>query len=164
MSTIGNFMRVSMADLKAFQDNSTLLEERIFNDEGADEDIMDVDKAWNGIEFLFCDEQIMKKAPDLTMVFASEQFVDTDQDLGYGPGQYLDNSQVKDIAQQLNALTIAEIKSAYQPEKMTKAEIYPNIWESEGDGFEYLEENIEALQLFFEEAAAKDQAIIYYIN
>jgi Domain of unknown function (DUF1877) len=164
MSMIGNFMRVSMAQLEAFQENSTLLEEKIFNDEGADDDIMDVDKAWNGIEFLFCDEHIMKKAPDLTMVFGSEQFVDTQQDLGYGPGQYLDKDQVRNVSKQLSAMHEDEIKKAYQPDKMTKAEIYPSIWSSEGDAFEYLWENIEALQDFFEEAANSDQAIIYYVN
>ena len=51
MSMIGNLLRVSNAELESYLENSSLLENRIYENDDEDSNLIDIDKAWNAILF-----------------------------------------------------------------------------------------------------------------
>ena len=91
----------------------------------------------------------------------SGQIIDDEQDLGYGPAHYLTPEQVADINSQISKITVQELKQRYDPAKMTELEVYPNIWEDEGEEtFEYLSDNFSMVQQLYSDATKNGQAII----
>ena len=165
MSMIFNFLRVTAAELDDYLNDSSLLEERIYNDEDeeGDPNQVDIDKAWAGIIFLLTGESFEHSTHPLLKAFFSGQEIDQEQDLGYGPGQYLTPDQVKEMNGQISEITIDELSSKYDPKKLSEAEVYPNVWEKD-DMLSYLTEYFETVQEVYAEAAAKDEAIITFLN
>jgi hypothetical protein len=167
MSMISNLLRVSSKELEVYLKDSSLLESRIYNDDVEDPNLVDIDKAWDGILFLLTGESIVTKEAgekhSLTRILFSEQFIDEDQDLGYGPGHYLTPEQVKDLNIQLETISIEDLKKNYDPKRMIELEVYPNIWEDE-DEVNYLLEYFEVIQQVYAEAAKNDEGIISFLN
>jgi hypothetical protein len=169
MSMIANLLRVSSEELEAYLNDSSLLENRIYDDEGEDQNLIDIDKAWDGILFLLTGESIATlearegNTASLARIFFSEQFIDEDQDLGYGPGQYLTPEQVKELNTQISAISIEDLKKNYDPKRMIELEVYPSIWENE-DEVNYLIEYFEVIQDVYSEAVKKNEGIIMFLN
>lgn len=90
---IGSLFRVTTEDLEMILNNSSLLEEKVYD--SADkykDDILEIDKSWEAIFYLLTGHPVAEmeeaKAP-LSWVLFSGQVVDEAQDMGYGPAQYL---------------------------------------------------------------------------
>ena len=168
MSMIANFLRVSSEELEAYRKDSSLLENRIYNDE-EDPNLVDIDKSWDGILFLLTGESIntfqSRGANQLSLagIFFSEQFIDEGQDLGYGPAHYLNPGQVKELNLKLAAISVEDLKKNYDPERMIELEVYPTIWENE-DEINYLLEYFEIIQQMYSEAVKKNEGIIMFLN
>jgi hypothetical protein len=162
MGMIANLLRVTTTELETYLQDSSLLEERIY-DENATEDrnLNDVDKAWDGIIFLLTGQNIQNADHPLVQVLFSGQLIDEEQDLGYGPGHYLTPDQVKDLSDQISKITTEDLKKKYNSKKMNELDVYP-IWDE--DSFDYLAENFKLLQQIYAEAANNDQAIITFLN
>lgn len=162
MGMIANLLRVTTTELETYLQNSSLLEERIY-DENATEDqnLNDVDKAWDGIIFLLTGQNIQNADHPLVQVLFSGQLIDEEQDLGYGPGHYLTSDQVKNLSEQISKITTEDLKKKYNSKKMNELDVYPR-WDE--DSFDYLDENFKLLQQIYAEAANNDQAIITFLN
>ncbi|MDW8849975.1 YfbM family protein [Flavobacterium sp. MMLR14_040] len=162
MGMIANLLRVTTTELETYLQDSSLLEERIY-DENTTEDrnLNDVDKAWDGIIFLLTGQNIQNADHPLVQVLFSGQLIDEEQDLGYGPGHYLTPDQVKDLSDQISKITTEDLKKKYNSKKMNELDVYP-IWDE--DSFDYLAENFKLLQQIYAEAANNDQAIITFLN
>jgi hypothetical protein len=161
---IGNLLRVTNAELEAYLEDSSLLEERIYNEgEEADPALIDIDKSWEGILFLLTGQNLESLAHPMGQVLFSGQSIDEDQDLGYGPGQYLTPGQVKEVDTELSKITVAELTKKFDPKRMTELEIYPDIWEGEGI-LDYLLEYFKEVQGIYATAAKNNEAIITFIN
>lgn len=162
MGMIANLLRVTTTELETYLHDSSLLEERIY-DENAfeDQNLNDVDKAWDGIIFLLTGQNIQNADHPLVQVLFSGQLIDEEQDLGYGPGHYLTSDQVKNISEQISKITTEDLKKKYNSKKMNELDVYP-IWDE--DSFDYLDENFKLLQQIYAEAANNDQAIITFLN
>lgn len=165
MSMIGNLLRVTKTELQEYLKDSSLLENRIYNDEtdGSDPNLVDIDKSWDGIIFLLTGQNFDNSDHPLTKVLFSGQIIDEEQDLGYGPGQYLTPEQVKEVNEQISKISIDELSKKYDAKKMTELEVYPNIWENEGE-VNYLTEYFKTIQEVYAEASKNDEAIITFIN
>jgi hypothetical protein len=164
MSMIGNLLRVTKAELESYLLDSSLLEDRIYNEEaGGNPSLIDIDKSWEGILFLLTGQNLATLNHHLGRVFFSGQTIDKEQDLGYGPGQYLTPEEVKEINVELSAITVEEITKRFDPRRMTELEIYPNAWE--GDGIlNYLLDYFKEVQVTYSVAARNNEGIIVFLT
>jgi hypothetical protein len=128
---IGNLLSVTKTELENYLRDSSLLEHRIYNDETEDPDLVDIDKAWEGILFLLTGQCLAEADHPLMAVLFSGQMIDDDQDLGFGPAHYVTPAQVVELNDQISKLTITDLQQRFDPVKMTELGIYPDIW-SEG--------------------------------
>ena len=166
MSMIGNLLRVTKAELEEYLKDSSLLESSIY-DEETDErpNLVDIDKSWDGILFLLTGQNVANTDHPLAKILFSGQLIDEDQDMGYGPAHYLTPEQVADLNNQISKITITDLKQKYNPKRMEELEVYPSIWEKEGDqAFDYLGEYFKNLQQVYSDAAKNGEAIITFLN
>jgi Domain of unknown function (DUF1877) len=156
-------LRVTKSELEEYLNDSSLLEDRIYDDESEDEDenLIDIDKSWDGIIFLLTGQNFENADHPLLQVLFSGQIIDNEQDLGYGPAHYLTPEQVTDLNNQISKITVEDLRQKYDPEKMTELDVYPNVWEDEGEeSFEYLSDNFLEVQQLYSDASKNGQAII----
>lgn len=166
MGMIGNLLRVTQAELDSYLKDSSLLEKSVYNDDTDEENpkLTDIDKSWDGIIFLLTGNGFADDSHPLVRVLFSGQIIDEDQDLGYGPAHYLTPAQVAELNTQLAAITVADLKQKYDPQKMTALEIYPNVWDEGEEAFSYLSEYFVTVQKEYAEAAKNGEGIITFIN
>ncbi|MCA5004840.1 YfbM family protein [Sphingobacterium sp. WQ 366] len=161
---IGNLLRVTKKELEDYLQNSTLLEDMIYDDETENENLVDIDKSWDGIIFLLTGEGLATADHNLVRVLFSGQLIDEDQDLGYGPAHYLTPELVAELNNEISKITIAELKQKFNPAKMTELEIYPTIWDEGDDAFEYIADGFLTMQKVFTDATKNGEAIITFLN
>lgn len=164
MSMIGYLLPVSSHDLEAYMKNSSLLEDKLgelLNQEGLG--LTEIDKAWDGVNFLLTGSIIGDSDHHLGKVLFSMQYIDESQDLGYGPACYVSVAQVKELSREISQITPEELRKKYDPKKMAELELYPGGWE-ENDMPDYLVENFKIVQNVYSSAANNDQAIITFLS
>jgi hypothetical protein len=165
MSMIGNLLRVTKTELEEYLKDSSLLEERIYDDESDEEDpkLVDIDKSWEGILFLLTGQNLVTIDHPLARVLFSGQIIDEEQDLGYGPGQYLTPEEVKELNAEICKITTEDLVKKYDAKRMIELEIYPNAWE-DYEMVNYLTDYFKVIQEVFSEASNNDEAIITFLN
>lgn len=165
MSMMGNLLRVTRTELEDYLKDSSLLESRLYDNESDEEDpkLADLDKSWEGILFLLTGQSLETMDHPLARVLFSGQTIDEEQDLGYGPGNYLTPEEVKELNKEIANITTEELSKNYDAKKMMELGIYPNVWVEE-DMVNYLTEYFKTVQEVFAEASKNDEAIITFIN
>jgi hypothetical protein len=168
MSMIGNFYRVSNERLAAYLQDSSLLEEDISGEdfERNNPNLMDIDKSWDGILYLLTGntlDSLEAADPLLSSVIIGRQVIDENQEMGYGPANYNDPAQVKEIAAVVAGITGSSLKAVFDSFTMTELEIYPGRWDDPG-AFEYIETYYEQLRNFYLTAAKNQQAVITFVS
>ena len=58
MSMIGNLLRVTKTELEEYLKDSSLLEDKIYDVETENENLVDIDKSWDGIIFLLTGQSL----------------------------------------------------------------------------------------------------------
>jgi hypothetical protein len=164
MSMIGNLFRVTNMELDEYLKDSSLLENRIYSEEANDANLVDIDKAWEGIVFLLTGQCLAEADHPLVAVLFSGQLVDENQDLGYGPAHYLRPQQVADLNNQITAITVADLKQRFDPAKMMELGVYPEIWDDGDDAFDYLANYFNSVQQLYHQAAQNQEAIITFVS
>jgi hypothetical protein len=164
MSMIANLLRVTKADLDAYLNDSSLLEESVYNDEVENPNLVDLDKSWDGILFLLTGQNVANTEHPLAKVLFSGQLIDEEQDLGYGPAHYLTPEQVVELNAQIANISIADLKQKYDPKKMNEIEVYPSIWDEGDEAFDYLAQYFKDLQQVYADAAKNGEAVITFVN
>lgn len=161
---IANLLRVSKTELETYLNDSSLLEDVIYNEESENENLVDLDKTWDGIIFLLTGQSFGNSNHKLLSVLFSGQLIDEEQDLGYGPAHYLTPEQVADLNAEISSISIADLKQKFNPQKMVEEEVYPEVWEEDDEVFDYLAEGFETLQKVYADATKNNEAIITFIN
>lgn len=164
MSMIGNLLRVTNVELEEYLKDSSLLEDKIYDDETENENLTDLDKSWDGIIFLLTGQSLGTAEHKLVRVLFSGQIIDEEQDLGYGPAHYLTVEQVSELNTEISTITITDLKQNFDPKKMNEQEVYPTIWDEGDDAFDYVADGFLALQDAFAKAAKNGEAIITFLN
>lgn len=164
MSMIGNLLSVTKTELEDYLKDSSLLEHRIYNDEAEDPNLVDIDKAWEGILFLLTGQCLAETDHPLMAVLFSGQIIDDDQDLGYGPAHYVSPAHVAELNDQISKLTITDLQQRFDPVKMTELGIYPEIWNEGTEAFDYLSEYFVTVQQVYDNASRNGEAIITFIS
>ena len=164
MSMIGNLLRVTKSELEDYLKDSSLLENKIYDDETENENLVDIDKSWDGVIFLLTGQSFATAENNLVRILFSGQLIDEEQDLGYGPAHYLTLEQVAELNNEISTITIADLKQKFNPKKMNELEVYPTIWDEGDDAFDYVADGFLTLQNVFAEATKNEEAIITFLN
>ena len=167
MGMIGNVIRVSQEELDTFLNNSETLESKIYADDSYEAEwILDLDKSWDGINYILTGEIIggLELEPnELQRALFSFQLIDEEQDLGYGPAQYLSPKQVKETYSELEKITDDILKSKINGSEMNEIGIYPEIW-TEPESHDFLIDSFNEFKAFYKKASENNQAIVSYLN
>lgn len=83
--------------------------------------------------------------------------------MGYGPASYNDESQVKEIFNQLERISFNKLKSEFDGKALNQKNVYPVIWE-EPEVADYLFDSLENVKVFYEKASKNNEAIISFVN
>lgn len=168
MGMVSILVRVTNTQLESFLKDSSLLEKYINSDEVEEtERLIDLDKSWDGILYLLTGHglnTIEEAEGPLANVLFSGQIIDEDQDMGYGPAQYLTPEQVKEINGPLSEISPDELRKKYSAEVMNEKEVYPQGWENGKEEEDYLMDYFDELKTFYSTAANNREAIISYIS
>jgi hypothetical protein len=129
--------------------------------EPTDGSYLSLEKAWHGLHYLLTGHASGGPQP-LSFIFAGGQ--DIGVDLGYGPARLLSARFVKDLDSSLSELTINEIWLRFDPAKMSKEGIYPEIWDEPEEELKdeygmYFNE----LKDFVRSASSNDNSIVMVI-
>lgn len=131
-------------------------------EETSDSRVLDIDKAWHGIHYLLTGSGEPTRDIGSLAIFGGRE---VGNDLGYGPARLLSPAEVKEVARVLKELSLEKLSSRYDPKKMEKLQIYPDIWVRDGkDAFDYLAEYYRKLSVFYEKAAASGSAMLLVIS
>ena len=121
----------------------------------------DLDKSWHGLHFLLAGSAWEGEWPLNFLLCGGEPV--GEEDVGYGPAHVLRPGQVMECSAALQAIDAEEIKRRYNPTEMTRAEIYPDMWdrkEEHEENLDYLIENFNALKAFISQAAQEQKGVI----
>jgi len=164
---IGNVMRISEAQLASYKETPELIEEKVFDEDNYEAEwFLDLDKAWEGIHYIIARRSLMESddEPDvLVRALFSCQLVDEQQDLGYGPVNYLTAQQVKETNAELQKISEEEAKSRLDLKDMAKKQVYPGIW-AEEDAVDYVLEYFTELKYFYQKASENNEAILFFLS
>jgi hypothetical protein len=155
---------VTKSELEYYLKDSSLLEDKIYDDETENENLVDFDKSWDGIIFLLTGESFATTEHNLARVLFSGQFIDEEQDLGYGPAHYLTPEQVEALNNEISTITITDLKQKFNPQKMTELGVYPTIWDEGEDAFDYIADGFSTVQTIFADATKNREAIITFLD
>jgi hypothetical protein len=164
MGMVQCFVAVSEEKLGHLRRHPETIEEFLYPDDGDSEppNYLDVDKAWHGIHYLLTGTAFEGSGPGALAVFGGTEF---GPEVGYGPARFLTPAQVLEVANHLSALTIEQLKSAFDPTDMAAKEIYPEIWVRDGsEGLDYLIENYRQLATFYRDAASRGDCVIQWLS
>jgi hypothetical protein len=129
-------------------------------------DLLDIDKSWEAIFYLLTGHpvaELEEAKPPLSWTLFSGQVIDEEQDMGYGPAQYLTTGQVKQLNKELDKISSETLREKYDGKKMDAAGIYPEVW-SETESLDYVLDYYEQLKEFYKTAEKENKAVITFIN
>jgi hypothetical protein len=164
MGMIGNVLRLKDTELEEYLKDSSLLVNRIYSGNTDSSNLIDIDKAWEGIVFLLTGQCLAEADHPLTAVLFSGQLVDPNQDLGYGPAHYLRPHQVAELNDQIAIITVDDLRQRYDAAKMMELGVYPEIWDEGNDAFDYLASYFTSVRQLYNNAARNQDAIITFVS
>jgi Domain of unknown function (DUF1877) len=193
MSMIANFRSLSDDDLGALLENPARVEQLLYGDDpfsgtngevvslfgdtsqppseadsweqDGDGDELDVDKAWHGIHFLLTGTAWEGSFPLNFIVSGGKEIGDVD--VGHGPARALTSEDVRRLDAELEPLTSEEMMRRFDPEQMTRLQIYPEIWDrdpDDDDSLGYLIEYYTDLRDFVRRTAERGHGLLIYLN
>jgi hypothetical protein len=163
VSMIGNLVAVSPAQLESFVSDPSRVAAFLYPEDGSSkpDNYLDIDKTWHAIHFTLNGDAWGGEGP-LAMTLLGGQEIG--EDVGYGPAQFLHPWQVKEVAIALAGVDSAEFRERFNPAAMDAAEIYPQMWERDGEkGLEYVLDYYSQLVSFYREAADRGDAVLVYL-
>jgi Domain of unknown function (DUF1877) len=164
---IGNLFRVTTKELEEILSDSSILESKVYSqDSSSANDLLDIDKSWEAIFYLLTGypvAEIENVSTTLSWTLFSGQVVDEEQNMGYGPAQYITSEQVKELNIELEKFTREDLQRKYDGKKMNEAGVYPQVWD-ETESLEYALDNFELLKKFYRTAEKENKAVITFIN
>ncbi|HYR09588.1 MAG TPA: YfbM family protein [Longimicrobium sp.] len=129
-----------------------------------EDDETSVDKAWHGLHYLFTGTAWESAGPAGYLLSGGEPIGDVD--VGYGAARAIHSPGVQRFADFLASFDREELLRRYDPSRMKELDIYPKIWDDEGEGgaFDYLWEYFQVLCDFVAEAARRRSGMIIYLG
>lgn len=166
MGMVGCFRRVSATDLQRLKANpgeiDTFLRDN--GESGRYEPFadFDVDKSWHGIHFLLTGSAWGDESLLSFICFGGKEI---GEEYGYDPPRAFDPAEVQQLAAALESLPAEVLADRYDPERMDRLKIYPEIWGRDGDdGKSYILEYYEGLRDFILGGAREGEGLLVYLS
>lgn len=121
--------------------------------------VFELDKAWHGLCSLLHGLGVRHVLMNAATIDGS-----TEVHVGGGAPRFTVPEQVRSAATALGAITEAALLDAYDPERFRRDAIYPDIWDDDGEATEFLAERFAVLVRCFEHAAAKGEAVLFFVR
>ena len=123
----------------------------------------DLDKSWQGIHYCLNKTEYDAEPP---LDFITVGGIPAgDIEVGYGAARLFDSKRIKEIEDSLSKITSNELHNNYNPSHMAQLDIYPNIWEREGEeGFEYIAEYFERLKSFIAICSKHNLGMVVFLS
>jgi hypothetical protein len=123
---------------------------------------LDVDKAWDGMNFL------LNKAGDdagFPYTFITEGGIEFEDDgeWGYGPPHAFNAEEVQQIAAALNEINIDALKQYTNPQELVEADVYCMSDDELDESMEYFTHYLGELKIFLLATAADNLALVIYL-
>lgn len=126
-------------------------------------DCCGLDKAWQAIHYILTDTIEPFDGPLGFIVSGGRPVEGTD--VGYGPPSAFTSAQVPPIVSVLAKFDRGTFHARYKPKEMDEADVYPQIWERDGEeGFTYIWDSFESLRAFLAEAQRRGQGFLIYYS
>jgi hypothetical protein len=125
----------------------------------------DLDKAWHGIHYLLTGTAWEGREPLNFLVSGGREVGDID--VGYGPARVLSAAQTRAAHEALAQVSDDELRRRFDPDEMTRKEIYPEIWDrppEEDDTLGYLMEYVGVLRGFLAQAVDQGQGLVVCLS
>ncbi len=164
MSMIGNLIALEPAKLEELIAQPEQLEPFLYPDDGDSEPEhhLDLDKSWHAIHFTLNGKAWEGEGALGNVIIGGQEI---GENIGYGPARYLTPREVLEAAQALQSIPPDQFKERFNPNGLTAAEIYPEIWAEEPEeSLDYVLSFYEDLRNFYLGAADRGQAVLIYLN
>ena len=130
----------------------------------ADEDhVLDVDRAWHAIQFTLTGAASGGDSDNVfsRLVLSGNTLFDDDDEFS---ARLIAPGDVKELAAALEDLTWEDVRGRFNVSDMLDQDIYPvTEEENEEEFFDYVWSYLSDMKDFFDDAAAEDQAVIFYM-
>ena len=121
----------------------------------------DVDKAWNGVSYLFTGSDGDGNFP-LDFLIRDARFVGN-IDVGCGQARTFSSAEMRAVHEAMVPLTDEVLASRYNAADMMAQAVYPEIWDGE-DGREYVLDAARSVREFVADCAAKGCGCLIYLT
>jgi hypothetical protein len=159
MGMIAYYYAIGEDERLALVDGGIKVEEFIDKRSLAEEEAFDIDKAWQGIQYLLNGDAWEGSGPLFDLVLGGSEIGSAD--FGCGPARVLGAERVKACALAAAALDFESLRSRYDWKALAEAEIYPGF---DHDEFDYLAYYFSLLADFFARAAESGSALLLFIS
>lgn len=164
MGMLGNYRRLCLDAEFDFDKEKEVLFSLISSNN--DENYLCIGKAWHVIHFLLTGSDSNEGSPLSKVIFSENS-----QLLRQSEGSPFDCSvsmltpnEVKEILNNLNQVSLDEIKSRFDNNKLLSMGIYPEFWwRQDNEPLEYILSSYCKIISFFEKSFLEDQFIFFYI-
>lgn len=118
-----------------------------------------IEKTWHALYYLL-DRAV---GPAADVISGGDPFA---EDWGYGPPFFMDPEVVKRKADVLNRTPFSNLAVHYDAQAMQNEEIYPGVWDEDGEEFnlKWLRGHYEQLVTFFNVAAAAGDSMVVVLT
>lgn len=150
------------AQLKEIEKDPSCIEGVLFpnspEDHGSE---LDIDKTWDALHFLLSRSQENTNQILEKVILGGKEI---GEKLGYDPARYVAPNEVKEISRILSGISPETLKKNFDPQAMIEADLYPSIWDEDGVFEDYLFPSFHELAEFYQDAAQKGNAVLFYIT
>jgi len=160
MSITSNLLAVSQSELDGLFENPETISKALYEDH-YDEQI-NLDQAWQAILFVL-EHELSGDSSLLSNVIVGIKPIG-EEDVGYGPAHATPANIVKQIASKLATISDEKFCTRFDPNVLLEAEVYPEIWLTDGILNDYVLPIFKEMKAFYIKAAENDEAVITYFS
>jgi hypothetical protein len=125
MSMIGVLLPLSSTEVGEIEAKPGMVDELLERDTA-----VSVEKMWHALHWLLTGSISGGEEPRALTLLGGREI---GPDLGYGPARILSSEQVRVVSRALDELPFDEVFAEFDAEEMTRANVYPNVWDEPVD-------------------------------
>lgn len=176
MSVVATYVRVNEDTLEVLRVDAEWMD-TLYGGRVSGAQILDIDKACDGLIWLLSRMPLPVAAPVAGSGFVLRRSLapllsgaggtkEPHLEAPYGPASVLAPQQVIELSGWLDSINFDQLRTRYDPQAMTTAGIYPQIWIEEGVAAfdEYLLPHFDRLRKFLAAATAAKQCVVVFFT